>query len=186
MFLIAGLGNPGREYENTRHNLGFMAIDLLGRALNVSVTRDRFRALTADIQYQGHRIFLAKPQTFMNLSGESISEIVKWNKIDLTHVVIICDDLDTDIGKIRVRSRGGAAGHKGIESVIGNLGTEEFIRIRIGIGGRSIGGDNSEYVLERIPSTERGVIDQAVQDAADAALTIVRSGIDAAMNTFNK
>jgi peptidyl-tRNA hydrolase, PTH1 family len=186
MYLIVGLGNPGREYENTRHNLGFQAVDRLAKDLGISVSKDICNSLTGQAQWEGHRVVLAKPQTFMNLSGDSVAELVKWFKIEEGHLIVIHDDLDIEPGKLKVRPHGNSAGHNGVESVIQRMKTTEFIRIRIGIGRATLADDNAKYVLAHIPAGEKDMLQSSVNSAAEAALTIVKSGIDAAMNSFNK
>lgn len=189
MFLIVGLGNPGKEYEWTRHNLGHRAIDRISKDLGISVTKGMCRALTGQGSAFGHKIILAKPQTYMNLSGESVLELLQWFKIESTKLIVIYDDLDTGIGDIRLRPKGNSGGHKGIESVIDRLGTTDFARIRIGIGrpiGRPLEDNGSEYVLSRVPKEEMEEIDASIVSAAEAAMEIVKNGLDAAMNKYNK
>lgn len=185
MYLIIGLGNPGKQYGSTRHNIGFRFIDRLSKDLGVDVSKGMCRALIGQGNVGGHKIILAKPQTFMNLSGDSVRELVQWFKIEHSHVIVAYDDLDLEIGQLRIKPKGNAGGHHGVESVISCLGATEFIRIRIGIGRGSVGGDNSDYVLSLIPANELEAIDQAIVAAAEAVPVIVEHGLDAAMNKYN-
>jgi len=186
MYLIVGLGNPGKQYESTRHNIGFRVVDSIAKDLNIRVSKGQCRAIIGQGLIGDKKILLAKPQTFMNLSGESILELFKWYKIEKDHLVIIHDDLDLDLGKVRIRPHGNSGGHKGIESVIEKHGTTEFIRIKIGIGRASLGGDNSEYVLANVPKEQMEPIDEAIVLASEAAKDIVTEGINAAMNKYNQ
>jgi PTH1 family peptidyl-tRNA hydrolase len=188
MYLVVGLGNPGKEYELTRHNIGFRVIDRISKDLNIPVSKGQCKALIGQGPTNGHKMILAKPQTFMNLSGDSVLELKNWYHIDLSHIIIIYDDLDLDVGQLRIRPKGNSGGHKGIESAINRLGTTEFARVRIGIGkpNEIITEENgSEYVLANIPKKEREAIDQAVLSAAEAVPLIIKEGLEAAMNKYN-
>lgn len=185
MYLIVGLGNPGKEYELTRHNLGFRVIDALAKELNVDVTRSNCNALIGNGQVEVTKVILAKPQTFMNLSGDSVKELMNWYKIELDHLLLINDDLDLDPGKIRIKEKGNSAGHKGVESVINRIGTSNFVRIRIGIGRETLGGDNSKYVLEKPRPDQLEALDSSISAAADAVKSIIKNGVEQAMNEFN-
>jgi len=185
MYLIVGLGNPGKEYEMTRHNIGFLVIDRLAKDFGIEVAKSHCQATIGQASIGSTKVLLAKPQTFMNLSGNSVNELLKWHKILPDNLIVIHDDLDIDIGKLKIKQKGNSAGHKGIESIISMIGTAEFIRVRIGIGREGVGGDNSGYVLSKIPANEIDAIDQAVVDAADAIMTIVKTGIRSAMNRYN-
>jgi PTH1 family peptidyl-tRNA hydrolase len=188
MFLVVGLGNPGKQYDLSRHNIGFRVIDRLSKDLDIPVSKSKSQALIGQGTLDGHKIFLAKPQTFMNLSGDSVRELAKWYKIDTGHLIVIYDDLDLDVGQIRIRSKGNSGGHKGVESIISGIGTTEFLRIRIGIGtpARNIEADASDYVLANIPGKESEAIDRAILAAAEAVPVIINSGPEAAMNKYNK
>jgi PTH1 family peptidyl-tRNA hydrolase len=188
MYLVVGLGNPGKEYELTRHNIGFRVIDRISSDLKIKVSKGQCQAITGQGNASGHKLILAKPQTFMNLSGDSVSELARWFKIEKDHLMVIYDDLDLDIGIIRIRPKGNSGGHKGVESIITKLGTTEFTRIRIGIGRQdktSLKEDSSGYVLSRIPKEEQEAIDQAILSAAEAAPLIIKEGLEAAMNKYN-
>lgn len=187
MFLIVGLGNPGKEYELSRHNIGFRVIDRLSKNLDIKVSKGLCQAITGQATVAGHKVILAKPQTFMNLSGDSVLELVRWFKIDTDHLIAIHDDLDLETGKLRIRPKGNSAGHKGVESIISRLGTTEFVHVRIGIGkpAGNLEEDTSKYVLSGVPKEEAEVIDQAILWAAEAAETVVKDGLEAAMNKYN-
>lgn len=186
MYIIAGLGNPTREYEKTRHNVGFEAIEILADKLNISVTEKKHRAYCGMGMIDGEKVILAKPQTFMNLSGESIGAIAGFYKIEPDHVIIICDDINLAEGRLRIRTKGSAGGHNGLKNIISHLGSQEFNRIRVGVGEKPSGMDLADYVLSRFPKAQEDLMDQAYKDAADAAIMMVTEGADAAMNHFNR
>jgi peptidyl-tRNA hydrolase, PTH1 family len=185
MHLIVGLGNPGQRYEETRHNIGFKVIDRLAHDLNIDISRNHCQALIGQTIYEGHKLILAKPQTFMNLSGNSVADLVQWYKIDKKHLIVIHDDLDIETGRLKIKEKGNSAGHNGVESIIQRV-SPDFIRIRIGIGRRSIGGDNATYVLEEFHPAEQSTMAGIVATSADAALKIVKDGAEVAMNQFNQ
>jgi PTH1 family peptidyl-tRNA hydrolase len=188
MYLVVGLGNPGRQYELTRHNIGYRVIDRILKDLNIDHPKSQCQADIHQGMIGSHKIILAKPQTFMNLSGDSVIELVKWFKIEKDHLIVISDDLDLEKGQLRVRPKGNSGGHKGLESIISRFGNSEFIRVRIGIGrpaGNLAQADTSDYVLENIPSNEIEVIDGAILSASEAVQTIINEGLEAAMNKFN-
>ena len=188
MYLVVGLGNPGKEYESTRHNIGFKVIDRISKDLQIPVLKGQCNALIGQGTIDGHKIILAKPQTFMNLSGGSVLELMNWYKIEAHHLVLIYDDLDLDIGQLRIRPKGNSGGHKGVGSVIHRLGTTEFARVRIGIGkpDQLIEGEKgSDYVLSKIPKSEQEAIDKAILSAAEAVPLVINEGLEAAMNKYN-
>jgi len=184
-FLIVGLGNPGREYREHRHNIGFMLINRLAVKLNVRFTRLQSKALVATANYNEYKIILAKPQTFMNLSGQSVQGLIHFYKLPLTNLLVAHDDLDLPPGTIRIRPDGGSAGQKGMESIIERLGTDEFPRLRLGIGRPPGRMEAPDYVLLDFPAGEMTVISETLNLAVEAALTFVNEGLDAAMNRFN-
>jgi PTH1 family peptidyl-tRNA hydrolase len=184
-FLIVGLGNPGREYRENRHNIGFMLIDRLAVELNVRFTRLQSKALVATANYNECKIILAKPQTFMNLSGQSVQGLIRFYKLPITNLLVAHDDLDLPPGTIRIRPDGGSAGQKGMESIIERLGTDEFPRLRLGIGRPPGRMEAPDYVLQDFPAGEMTVISETLNLAVEAALTFVNEGLDAAMNRFN-
>ena len=186
MFLIAGLGNPGRQYEKTRHNMGFDVIDEIIDRCWIPQGGIAHKAMYGKGIIAGEKVMLAKPLTYMNLSGESIREFVNYYKIDPeTELIVIYDDIDLEPGQIRIRKKGSAGGHNGIKSIIGQLGTQNFYRIKVGVGAKPKGWDLADYVLGHFSSQERELVDEAVKKAADAVETILQSGIDAAMNQYN-
>ncbi|EST51748.1 peptidyl-tRNA hydrolase [Brevibacillus panacihumi W25] len=185
MKVVIGLGNPGKKYEDTRHNAGFMAIDKISENWGIPVSSNKFRALIGEGRAQGEKVLLVKPQTYMNLSGESIAEILRFYKLTPDDLVVIFDDLDLPTGQLRLREKGSAGGHNGIKSMIQHLGTQEFKRIKVGIGRPEPGRSVSDYVLQSFPSGERKEIDEAVSRAADAADMWVREPFLKVMNHFN-
>ena len=186
MYLIVGLGNPGREYEHTRHNSGFDAIDVLAGKLGADVKEKMHKGLCGKGMIAGEKVILLKPQTFMNLSGESVRAAADFYKIDAEHMIVLYDDIDLDVGKLRVRAKGSAGGHNGIKNIIAHMGTQEFPRVRIGVGAKPDRMDLADYVLGRFSQVERPVMEDAFEEAAEAAIAVVEDGIDAAMNRFNR
>ena len=186
MYLIAGLGNPTREYEKTRHNVGFEAIDILADKAGTTVTEKKHKALYGKGYIGGQKVILAKPQTYMNLSGESIREIADFYKIEPENIIILCDDINLSEGQLRIRLKGSAGGHNGLKNIISHLGTQEFPRIRIGVGEKPRGMDLADYVLGRLPKEQQAVMEEAYRDAADAACMMIEEGADAAMNHYNR
>ena len=183
--VIAGLGNPGNEYENTRHNVGFAAIDARAEKIGIKVNRLKHKALIGEGVIRGEKVLLVKPQTFMNLSGESLREIVEWYKVPMGNIIVIYDDADLPVGALRIRPGGSSGTHNGMKSVIYQLQSDEFPRIRIGIGNAPEGWELADYVLGRFDAGEAGIIKRSVEMAAGAAVTIVESGIITAMNIYN-
>lgn len=183
MHIIVGLGNPGREYENTRHNVGFSVLDDLARKNNISVGRLRFKALCGEGFIGGKRVLLLKPQTYMNLSGESVLDAVHFYKADADHLIVIVDDVDLPLGRIRIRPSGSDGGHNGIKSIIGLLGTERFARIRVGIGHPKY--DMVDYVLGSFSGDESRIINEMINLSSDAAAYLVENGVGEAMNRYN-
>lgn len=186
MYLIAGLGNPTREYEKTRHNVGFEAIDILADKARTTVTEKKHKALYGKGYIGGQKVILAKPQTYMNLSGESIREIADFYKIEPENIIILCDDINLSEGQLRIRLKGSAGGHNGLKNIISHLGTQEFPRIRIGVGEKPRGMDLADYVLGRFPKEQQAVMEEAYRDAAEAACMMIEDGADAAMNHYNR
>ena len=187
MFLIAGLGNPDKKYEKTRHNIGFDTVDALAEKYNISITEKKHKALCGSGVIEGVKVILAKPQTYMNLSGESIAEIVNFYKLDPeSEMLIIFDDISLAPGNIRVRKKGSAGGHNGIKNIIQELGTQKFVRIKVGVGAKPQGWDLADYVLGRFGSEDRKLVDEAQDRACKAVELILSDGPDAAMNEFNK
>ncbi len=185
--LIIGLGNPGAEYEQTRHNLGFMLIDWLARETGARVKRRECRALVGRAELEGVAIELVKPQTYMNLSGESIACLVAKHELQkaTTGLIVISDDLALPFGKIRLRARGSAGGHNGLKSIIAALKTDEFIRLRIGIQPEHPVGDTKRFVLDEFASNERAEVEKTLERSAEALRAVLRDGIDKAMAQYN-
>ena len=187
MFIIAGLGNPKREYDNTRHNIGFALIDALSEKYRISVLNGQCKALVGKGIIEGHKVILAKPLTYMNLSGESIRPLADYYKVDpTTELIVVSDDVSLPPGQIRIRKKGSAGGHNGLKSVIGQLGSEEFYRIRIGVGEKPKGYDLADYVLGHFSKEEQLLMREGVEKAVGAAKLILDGEIDRAMNEFNR
>ncbi len=184
-FLLAGLGNPGREYRDNRHNVGFMVIDRLIIRLNARGLKLQSKALVTSAVYEGHKLLLAKPQTYMNLSGNSIQGLARFYKLPLANLLVAHDDLDLAFGTIRLRPGGGPGGQRGMASTIESLGTQDFARLRIGIGRPPGRMDPADYVLQDFSKEEMKDLSDILEAAASAALTFVTEGLDKAMNQFN-
>lgn len=184
MYIIVGLGNPGKKYENTKHNMGFLTIDVLAEKLGIRVSRIRHRALTGEGMCGREKVLLAKPQTYMNLSGESVREILSFYKEDPEHLIVIYDDIDIPMGTLRIRKKGSAGTHNGMRSIIYQIGSGDFPRVRIGIGGERR-GDLADYVISGFSAEDREKIESAILRAADAVACIVEKGIEAAMGEYN-
>lgn len=185
-WLAVFLGNPGPRYEGTRHNAGFMAGDALAKAKGAAINKVRFRALTATVDVGGEKLMLMKPQTYMNLSGEAVSQAVKFYKIPPEHVIVVSDEVSLPIGKLRVRTKGSAGGHNGLKSIIACLGTEEFPRIRIGVGAPPHPDyDMADWVLSTFRNQDAEDMAKAAARAAEAVECYIRSGPERAMNLYN-
>ena len=185
MYLIVGLGNPEGEYSNPRHNMGFDTINHLSQKLNINVTKEKFKGLYGDGIIHNEKIMLLKPQTYMNLSGESIVKYKDFYKIPPENIIVIYDDIDVDIGKIKIRKKGGPGTHNGMKSIVEELQTEDFPRIRIGIGKPIFKEMMIGYVLQKLQGEERDILNEATNKAADAVCDIITYGIDKAMNKYN-
>ena len=184
MYIIVGLGNPGLRYQKTRHNMGFMTIDRLAEKTGTKVSKLKFKAKVGEGNISGRKVVFVKPQTFMNLSGNSVREVMDFYKIERDHLILIYDDLDLDAGRIRLRAKGSAGTHNGMRSVVSQLGYSDFPRIRIGIGDPE-GRDTIGHVIGKISKNEKEILSSAVDKAADAAVSIITDGIERAMNIFN-
>jgi PTH1 family peptidyl-tRNA hydrolase len=184
--LVVGLGNPGIEYQFTPHNLGYLTVDRIAQRAKVDVQSRRCQAVTAKVKLEGQDVLLAKPETYMNLSGLSVRKLVEDLGIDpASDLIVVYDELDLPLGAIRVRPRGGTAGHNGLESIIGALGTEEFVRVRLGIAPDRPLANGAKYVLAQFKKAQLEVIDDVLDRAADAVEAILKDGVAAAMNRFN-
>ena len=187
MYIIAGLGNPGREYEHTRHNCGFDVIDELAGILGISVVKKEHRAITGAGYIEGEKVLLVKPQTYMNNSGESLAQILGFYKLEPSEsLIVLYDDIDLEPGQLRVRSSGSAGGHNGMKNIILNLGTQEFARVRIGVGAKPAGWNLADYVLGHFSPEDREKMEEAFHEATQAVITIVTEGTSAAMNRVNR
>ncbi len=187
MIIIAGLGNPTKEYENTRHNIGFMAIDELADKYNIGISTIQHKATVGKGIIAGKKVILAKPLTFMNLSGESVRELADYYKADYeSEIIVISDDINLPVEYIRVRPEGSAGGHNGLKNIISNLGTQKFIRIRVGVGEKPKRMDLVDYVLGKFPSEEREGISRSLNDVCEAIEMILEGNIEKAMNSFNR
>ncbi|MCI5897775.1 MAG: aminoacyl-tRNA hydrolase [Anaerovoracaceae bacterium] len=184
MYIIAGLGNPGKQYENTKHNVGFQAVDLLAEKHNIKVNKIKFKALVGEGIISGQKVLLVKPQTFMNLSGNSIREVMAFYKLNPENLIVIYDDIDVEMGRIRIRRGGSAGTHNGMRSILYDLQEDQFPRIRIGIAGQRK-GDLADYVLGGFAGEAKELAEQGIRTAVSAAERILADGIDRAMNEYN-
>uniref|UniRef100_UPI0015AA103D aminoacyl-tRNA hydrolase n=1 Tax=Candidatus Ventrimonas sp. TaxID=3048889 RepID=UPI0015AA103D len=185
MYLIAGLGNPTKEYDKTRHNAGFSVIDVLADRYRIDVSEKKHKALCGRGVIEGQKVLLLKPQTFMNLSGESIRAAADYYKIAPEEMVVIYDDISLEPGQLRIRLKGSAGGHNGIKNIIANLGTQDFPRIKVGVGAKPPRMDLADYVLSRFGAGEQKLMDEAFGEAAEAAVMMMTDGAERAMNHFN-
>ena len=186
MYLIVGLGNPGREYEHSRHNVGFMTVDLLADRLGVLINRSAHRALVAETRLNGQRIVLAKPQTYMNLSGMSVVDLMNWYKCQHSELVLVYDDIDLPVGSLRIREKGSAGTHNGMRSVIQQLGYDDFPRVRIGVGKAKVGWDLASHVLASPDEEERELLVSAMEKGADALEMIAADQLKEAQARFHE
>lgn len=183
MYIVAGLGNPGREYEDTRHNVGFMVVDYLAKKLEFNISKIKFKGLVGEFLLNGEKVIFLKPSTFMNLSGESIREAVDFYKIPLSNLIVIYDDVDIMFGRIRIRPSGSDAGHNGMKSIIYQLNSNEFPRIRVGIG--SPEKNMISHVLGSFSEEEKQIINDVIKVSADAVIDIIKNGVQYTMNKYN-
>lgn len=186
MYIIAGLGNPDRKYAGTRHNIGFDVITKLSDRYGISMDKKGFKSLCGAGFIEGEKVLLMKPQTYMNLSGEAVGEAIRFYKIDeKTELIIVQDDIDLEPGSLRIRVKGSAGGHNGIKSIIQHLGGNEFIRLKLGVGGKPEGGDLADHVLGRFSNEMEPLIRKTLDTAVAAILTIMKEGAEVGMNRFN-
>lgn len=186
MFIIVGLGNPGRQYQNTRHNIGFDVIDRIAGKNNITIGEKKHKALIGKGFVGGQKAVLVKPQTYMNLSGESVREVIDFYKIDEeSELIVVSDDISLDLGQIRIRKKGSAGGHNGLKNIILHLGHDAFQRVKMGVGEKPEGYDLADYVLGHFSKEEREIMDESVRRAADAVEMMIAEGTDAAMNQYN-
>ena len=186
MYIIAGLGNPGREYENTRHNAGFASLDVLAKRHGIELNMRKFQALVGSGYIDGQKVLLVKPQTYMNLSGESLRAACDFFKVDPEQeLIVIYDDISLAPGQLRVRKKGSAGGHNGIKSIIQQLGTQNFLRVKVGVGEKPAGWDLADYVLGHFSKEEQADMEEAFGRAADAAAALLTEDVERVMNQYN-
>ena len=185
MYLIVGLGNPEKEYKGTRHNMGFDTVNKIADEYNVKIEKNKFNGLYGDFNFNGEKIILLKPQTFMNLSGDSVVQYVNFYKVPLENVIVIHDDIDIEEGKVKIRKAGGPGTHNGMKSLCSRLASENFPRVRVGIGNPKFKGDLINFVIGHIDSETAKILDEATTTAKNAIIVILNNGIDIAMNKFN-
>lgn len=185
MYLIVGLGNPEQEYSNTRHNMGFDTVNKLAKQYNIEINKKKFKGIYGTGNIEGEKVIILKPQTYMNLSGESIKEAIDFYKIDNKNLIIIYDDIDIKPGTIKIRKKGGPGTHNGMKSVIQNIQMKEFSRVRVGIGMPEYKDDLINYVIGKISEEEKEKLDKSTTKAKEAVIEIIKNGVDTAMNKFN-
>lgn len=185
MYLIVGLGNPEEEYNNTRHNMGFDTINKIAKQYNIEINKNKFKGLCGSGIIENEKVILLKPQTYMNLSGESIKETMDFYKIQKENLIIIYDDIDLEAGIIKIRKKGGPGTHNGMKSVISTIKTQEFARVRVGIGKPERKEQLIEYVIGKIPDKDQKILDEATTKSKEALIEIIKNGVDIAMNKFN-
>lgn len=183
MFLIVGLGNPGKEYEDTRHNIGFKVIDNIAKEYNIEINRQKFKGVYGEGFINNKKVMLLKPTTYMNLSGESVREVVDFYNLENSEVIVIYDDISLEVGKLRIRDKGSAGGHNGIKSIIAHLGSDIFPRIKVGIGQPN--GDLVKYVLGKFTKEEMTILSESIDASTKATEEIIKSNVKTAMNQFN-
>lgn len=185
MKIIVGLGNPGKEYEKTRHNTGFMVLDRISDKFNIEIKKEKSKALIGTGEINGEKVMLVKPQTFMNLSGEALRPLVEFYKESLENVIVIFDDIDLEIGKIRIKEKGSAGTHNGMKSIVSHLGTENFKRIKVGIGKPKENIDLIGHVLGKFSDEEFKILESSINNAVEATILLIRDEMSKAMNTYN-
>ena len=185
MYIIVGLGNPGKQYENTRHNVGFNVIDILAEEYGISVTKMKHKALIGEGRVGTEKVVLVKPVTYMNLSGESLAEIYNFYKVETSNIVVIYDDIDLDVGKIRIRKKGSGGTHNGMRSIVKCLGTTDFPRVRIGVSKPEPGRDLANFVLSRFRKEEQADLEIGLEKAYKAVEAMIKENVDIAMNKYN-
>jgi len=183
MFLIVGLGNPGKEYEDTRHNIGFKVVDNIAKEYNIEINRQKFKGIYGEGFIEGEKVILLKPTTFMNLSGESVRAVVDFYNLDNDKILVIYDDISLEVGTLRIREKGSAGGHNGIKSIIAHLGSDVFSRIKVGVGQPN--GDLIKYVLGKFTKEEVVVLSETIEASTKATRDIIKSDVKTAMNQFN-
>lgn len=186
MYIIVGLGNPTNQYEGTRHNIGFDCITKIAEKYNIALDFVKHKAVCGTGYIEGQKVILAKPQTYMNLSGESVQQLLHYYKVDPEDLIVIYDDISLDVGQLRIRKKGSAGGHNGIKNIIQMLGGDVFPRIKVGVGNKPQGWDLADYVLGKFSKEDQEILVETKERVADAVETILTKDIDAAMNVYNK
>lgn len=186
MYIIIGLGNPTREYQGTRHNIGFDVITRIAEDNNIALDFKKHKALCGKGYIEGKKVILAQPQTYMNLSGESVRDLVDFYKVTQQEIIIIYDDISLEVGQLRLRGSGSAGGHNGIKSILNHLGTQEFPRIKVGVGDKPKGWDLADYVLSRFTEDEKPTMQDAIKKSSEAVKSILADGLESAMNIYNR
>ncbi|MBC5998019.1 aminoacyl-tRNA hydrolase [Romboutsia ilealis] len=185
MYVVVGLGNPGKQYENTRHNVGFNVIDILAKEYDISVSKIKHKALIGEGRVGSEKVLLVKPQTYMNLSGETLIDIYNYYKVDMENIIVIYDDIDLDVGKIRIRKKGSGGTHNGMRSIIKCLGANDFPRVRVGVSKPKPGQDLADFVLSRFRKEENNDVELGLEKAAKAVDVMIKDNVDLAMNKYN-
>lgn len=185
MILVVGLGNPGKEYTLTKHNVGFLVLDELSQRVGVEINKNKFQSLCGETFVEGNKVLFLKPQTYMNRSGGAVASATAFYKIPPENIIVVHDEMDLSLGRIMIKPGGGSAGNKGIKSIISSLGNKNFIRIRLGIGKPGIESDGVDHVLSNFSKNEMEIIHDSILTAADATLEIIKNGLQSAMNKFN-
>lgn len=185
MYLVIGLGNPEEQYAKTRHNMGFSTINKIAEKYHISFDKKKFDAIYTDTIIEGEKVILIKPQTYMNLSGNSVRQFVQFYKIPMDHVIVIYDDIDIEKGIIKIRKKGGPGNHNGMKSVVQEIGNDTFPRVRVGIGAPIYKNDMINYVIGQVPNEEYEILEKGIKVAAEAVIDILKNGIDHAMNEYN-
>lgn len=186
MYIIAGLGNPTAKYKGTRHNVGFEVIDRLAQQYHIAVDTKKFKALIGSGSIEGRKVVLVKPQTFMNLSGESIQEVMNYYKADISQLIVVYDDINLAPGQLRVRGKGSAGGHNGMKNIILCCGSQDFPRVRVGIGEKPPRMDLADYVLSHFQGEEKQAMEEGFEEAAQAVCSLMEQGLEATMNRYNQ
>jgi len=185
MKLVVGLGNPGKEYTLTKHNVGFLVVNELGKRVGIDIKKNKFQSFYGEGFVEGDKILLLKPQTYMNRSGEAVSSASDFYKVPLENIIVIHDEMDVPLGRIMIKPGGGSAGNNGIKSIISSLGSKDFVRVRIGIGKPQTKSEGANHVLSSFSKSESSMIGDSIVTAADAVLEIIQNGLEKAMNKYN-
>lgn len=185
MMLLVGLGNPGKEYTLTKHNLGFLVLDELGKRIGIDIKKSKFQSLYGEGFLEENKIILLKPQTYMNRSGGAVASASEFYKIPTENIIVVHDEMDISLGRIMIKPGGGSAGNNGIKSIISSLGTKDFIRVRVGIGKPGMRTDGASHVLSNFSKAESILVEESIQTASDAVLEIIDNGLQSAMNKYN-